>query len=440
VQWVAASTQDLTGWAYSKINDGNIYPVVFLKSPEYKQKLIKGTAVPLQIIATDPDGSISKIIIRVNGRYHSTLSKQPFLTSVAAPEGDAIIEAIAFDNRGKSSTATTIISADIKTKLLTPELPFGRQGAFYEKLLTAKGNGIIRFSIDDKTLLPAGLTLSKNGILNGIPQTKGIYKINIIARDEDGDVASMIYTLSIEQKKNDEIIVTNCVNDSGIVFPVSKMQFGALTHFNKDDNEITVSNCNGYEGMTFILGNSTDTSRTSKNYLSFDVDEDARIYIAYEKKDHLFTSTVPAWLKEWNKEPSGQIVAQYFYYDLYYKDFPKGKITLPGADEKNNNVNNNYFVLVRKLSSPYQFKPEINTTKLSQGFLLQPYKEQLTTLHGEGHINWRLTKGKLPGGLYLLSNGILHGTPQVKGSFTFSITANDKKENTASKELTVIVK
>ena len=440
VQWVAASTQDLKGWAYSKINDGNIYPVVFFKSPEYKQKVMKGDAVFLQIIASDPDGSISKIVIRVNGRPHSTLTRQPYLASFAAPEGDAIIEATAFDNKGKSSTATTIVSVDIKTKFITQELPFARAGAFYEKALIAKGNGIISFSIDDKSLLPPGLNLNNDGILNGLPQTNGIYKINIIATDEDGDVASKTYRLSVEQKKNDEIIVTNCVNDSGIVFPVSKMHFGVLTHFNKDDNEITVSNCNGYEGMTFIPGNSADINRTSKNYLSFNVDEDARVYIAYEKKDHLFTSTIPPWIKEWNIEPSGQIVAQYFYYNLYYKDFPKGKITLPGADEKNNNGNNNYFVLVRKISSPYQFIPEINTTKLSEAKLFQPYKEMLTALHGEGGINWRLTKGKLPVGLHLLPNGTLNGTPEIKGSFTFIITVNDRKENMASKELTLVVK
>ncbi|MGH2647521.1 MAG: hypothetical protein ACRDE8_08140 [Ginsengibacter sp.] len=32
VQWNAASTQDLTGWTYSKINDGNVYPTVFFKT------------------------------------------------------------------------------------------------------------------------------------------------------------------------------------------------------------------------------------------------------------------------------------------------------------------------------------------------------------------------------------------------------------------------
>jgi hypothetical protein len=62
-------------------------------------------------------------------------------------------------------------------------------------------------------------------------------------------------------------------------------------------------------------------------------------------------------LELWHKEPSGQIIAQYFYFDVYYKDFPKGNITIAGADEKRNNVSNNYFVLVSKALSPFRFAP-----------------------------------------------------------------------------------
>ena len=61
VQWVAASTQDLTAWAYSKTNDGNKYPTVFFKSPQYNKKIKKGSAVPVEVVASDPDGTIKKI-------------------------------------------------------------------------------------------------------------------------------------------------------------------------------------------------------------------------------------------------------------------------------------------------------------------------------------------------------------------------------------------
>jgi hypothetical protein len=61
------------------------------------------------------------------------------------------------------------------------------------------------------------------------------------------------------------------------------------------------------------------------NFLSFDIDEDATVYVAYETLDSMFHSTIPAWLKDFAKE-DGQIVAQYRYYNVFSKTFKKGKI------------------------------------------------------------------------------------------------------------------
>ena len=44
----------------------------------------------------------------------------------------------------------------------------------------------------------------------------------------------------------------------------------------------------------------------------------------------------------------GEITAQYRYFDVYSKLFPKGKVTLPAADAKNNLVGSNYFVMIKK--------------------------------------------------------------------------------------------
>jgi len=439
VQWVAASTQDLTGWAYSKVNDGNKYPVVFFESPSYKHKVGQGAAVLFKIHAADSDGSISKVEIKVNGRHHSTLTKQPYTVSVTAPRGDATIEAIAFDNKGKSSTATTVVRSDIKTKLLSPGLPYAQRGALYEKKLFAQGNGVIRFFVTGGAL-PKGLTLKQNGLLAGVPETAGTFNVVISATDEDGDSSSSNYSLIVTKKRPEEILVTNVVNDSGVVFPVSKMRIGVSTHFDRDDDEVTISNTNGYDGITFIPGNNRDTNRTNNNYLSFDVDDDARVYVAYEKKDFQFASTIPAWLSDWQKDASGQIVAQYFYYDVYFKDFPKGKVTLPGTDERKNNVGNNYFVMVRKALAPYTFAPEINAEGLNPAFLLLPYEEQLGVLYGKGILKWQLIKGKLPVGLKLSENGRIEGVPESKGTYQFTARVKDANDNAAVRDFTIAVK
>ena len=55
-----------------------------------------------------------------------------------------------------------------------------------------------------------------------------------------------------------------------------------------ETEEINFSNVNKYEGLTYIKTDVNDTSKTAPDFLSFDIDEDATIYVAYEKLDHLF--------------------------------------------------------------------------------------------------------------------------------------------------------
>jgi predicted esterase len=440
VQWVAASTQDLTGWAYSKINDGNMYPVIFFNSPAYKQRFVKGGRVKLEIEASDPDGSVSRIVVQVNGRKQALLTKKPYLVEISAPAGDGIITATAYDNKGKSSIATTIISSDLKPVFLTPELPFAKAGAYYFKKLSLIGNSKLRLSFADSTNTPPGLKLTLPGILCGVPEAPGTYSITIVAKGKDGDSTHRTYRFRVFDKNPDEIMVTNIVNDSGVHFTASKLRIGALTHFNKNDDEITVSNTGGYDGITYIPGNAIDTARSSANYLRFEVDQPARVLVAYEKKDHLFASTIPGWLKTWHKVPSQQIVAQYFYFDLFYRDFEKGLITLPGADERKNNISNNYFVLVSKQASPFRFSPVINSVRLNDGVVNVSYDDNCSALYGAGKLHWRILNGNLPPGLTLSEDGSVQGTPELSGSFRFTVMAEDEKSNSVRKEMLILIK
>jgi hypothetical protein len=117
--------------------------------------------------------------------------------------------------------------------------------------------------------------------------------------------------------------------------------------FTTDLDEINFSNLSEYGGLTFIKTDINDVDTSVNNFLSFSVDEDAIIYIAYETMDSLFHSTVPSWLKDFKKE-NRQIVAQYRYYNVYSKEFSKGKISLPSADAKANGVATGYFVMIKK--------------------------------------------------------------------------------------------
>jgi poly(3-hydroxybutyrate) depolymerase len=354
VQWNAASTQDLTGWAYSKINDGNKYPQVYFIEPLYDQLAEEGSAVVVNIFAKDPDGIISGVELYQNKKLAGSFKKQPFTTTIIPIKGDNIIEAIAYDDKGKSSVATTVIKVNIKPEVITKKLPNGIAGSYYEQKLIATGNGNILFTMDAINKLPPGLQLYPGGILKGVPLEKGAWQVAVRVRDEDDQWATKSYSLSVAEKIKNDVLVTNAVTKEGVAYKVSKMLTGETPCFNSKDTilsadteEINFSNIDKYEGLTYIKTDINDAGKTGEDFLSFNIDENAVIYVAYEKLDNLKHSAIPVWLHAFKKEP-GEIVAQYRYFNVYSKRFAKGKVILPAADAKTNNVGSNYFIMVKK--------------------------------------------------------------------------------------------
>ena len=348
IQWDAVNNLDLLNWAYSKINDGNNYPVVFFISPRYKQEYQAGEQPVIKISAHDPDGKITRVDLYLNHKLIKSLYNEPYETKIDIGSGNSMVEAVAYDNGGKNSKTEIILKTDIDPAFITNELSPGIQGALYENQLMASGNDPLTFDITDGSEMPEGLIMEPTGQIKGIPIKVGDYSITICVIDEDGDVASRKFMLKIHPKDTDEVIVTEVFSKhDSLINIVSKIKIGEFPH-TQAGTEVSFSKVGPYEGMTFISTSSEAANFKEDSVLTFTVDENVKVYVAYEKLDLLFTSSIPSWLSEFSKEPGPQIEAQYFYFDVYSKSFPRGKIYLPGADSQNNNVLNNYFVMIRK--------------------------------------------------------------------------------------------
>jgi len=353
VMWNAASTQDLTGWAYSKINDGNIYPTVFFTTPAYRQIATAGEMVSINIDAHDTDGSIAKIEIFQNNTLIKSLTKPPYSVNIKAQKRDNQIKAVAYDDKGKTAVAQTIVKVNIPPSFITEKLVDAQAGNFYQVKLNGIGNGELVYTTT-KNNLPAGLQLYPNGIVKGIPGNPGNYTLPVYLQDEDGDMVKKTFQLFIKSKNKNEVLVTNAVTSEGTGYKVSKMMLHESPNFNSRDTglstdleEINFSDLSSYDGLTFIKTDINHAETAASNFLNFDIDEDATVYVAYEMLDSNFHSTIPAWLNDFQKEP-GQIVAQYRYYNVYSKTCKKGKVVLPAAEAKANGVGTNYFIMVRK--------------------------------------------------------------------------------------------
>ena len=354
VQWNAASTQNLTGWAYSKINDGNIYPVVFFVSPSFGKYASEGKEVLLDIHAHDPDGRIAKVDIYLNGKFVQSLSRSPYQLSVKPVPGDNLLEAKAFDNKGKYSTAEIIVPVYQKTELALFKLLPAHAGSYFEMRFKSLGNADLIFSLADSVNYPQGMMLYPDGVFRGIPMQAGSYSVHVKVKSANLDSSSRAYSFVVESKLPEQVLITDVVTRDGQKYEVSVMKPGESPYFDSRDSSFTTDlqevNFNDpapFTGLSYIKTDINDANKSADQFLAFHVDEDVVVYIAYEKLDSLFHSTVPAWLTSYKKE-NIEVAAQYRYYEVYSRKFPKGTIVLPASDSKTNHVIGNYFVMIKK--------------------------------------------------------------------------------------------
>lgn len=438
VQWHAASTQDLTGWAYSKVKDGNKYPQVYFRSPSYGTFYQEGEKVPIEVHADDKDGSIVEVQFFVNDQLLDSKSKAPFTTTFITRNGDQKITAIAIDNLGKRSEAQTMVSVDIDPEITTSILPYGRKDTYYQSFISCFGNGPCIFEGAD---LPEGLQITKEGLLHGVPRNIGQQVAAIKVTDADGDMTTAHISLEVKSARNNTLKITEVQNYEGLEIPITKFRKGIAPNVSKQGNDTSIqpevhfNELAGLGGTTMIQPFSEDADTNILNHLTFTIDQDAEVMIAFEKKDRLFNSSIPQWLSSFKKNIGKEIVAQYRYFDLYSKVYSAGTITLPGADSKNNNVNTNYFVLLKPLTD-MDLDPEININHLPEAKAGYPYSVQLTHLYGTGDVSWTSIT-ELPEGLTLTKSGKLQGVPEVAGSYHLKFSIHDPMGTSEEETITL---
>ena len=83
---------------------------------------------------------------------------------------------------------------------------------------------------------------------------------------------------------------------------------------------------------------------------------------------------------------------------------------------------------------------EITTSSLPPATKGVAVNQQLNAAGGKPPYSWSVTAGALPAGLSLAAaTGIISGTPNATGEFSFSVTASDAESRTASKPLSITV-
>ncbi len=298
--------------------------------------------------------------------------------------GQNTLSAVAVDAAGNASPASATVRFTYSPiSIVTTSLASGRVGAAYDATIQVSG-GTSPYDVTVTAgALPAGITLSRAGVLSGVPTTSGAFSFTVTATDANGLSVSRALSLPIAPPAEPEVT-------------------------DVQDVEVT-ANPGGADQPTTI-----DLSSSVRNA--------ARIEIVTPPA--FGTATVDGF----------QVVyvpnVGYFGRDSFtYRAIGFDDGGSPGAAPKDGPFS--------AASEPATVSIVIAAPTLSLAGGALPstqagvaYAQTLTASGGTAPYSYAVTGGALPAGIVLASDGTLSGTPTSGGTFSFTVTATDSSTGT----------
>ena len=138
------------------------------------------------------------------------------------------------------------------------------------------------------------------------------------------------------------LVISGLTVSSGQVYNVvdGGLGFGAKVY---TDRRYSVSSLPpSLEGTTYIQTANTDKSETSEDFVTFFINQDARVYVGYDAR----ALSVPQWMAAWSRIDEF-VGTTDIDHDLYMRDFPMGSVTL-GANLAlgSSGADSNYMIIV----------------------------------------------------------------------------------------------
>ncbi|HYJ84979.1 MAG TPA: putative Ig domain-containing protein [Pyrinomonadaceae bacterium] len=321
-------------------------------------------------------------------------------------------------------------------------LPPARANVPYTQIFTATGGcaSTFTFAITGGAL-PAGLTLSPNGVLSGTPTQQGDFTFTVTATDSCGCSKSQTYTLNVDCP-----LVQLPLFNTGVADDGSVLASGATDpHYSLI---LPNGNTTSPQVLTSIPGSYVPNNATSRWIGPGDSSQPAGQYTY--RVTFTLTGCDPSSVVingQWASDNQGVIRVNgvntsFTTPTAGFSQF--SQFTLNSTNASFHAGLNVMDFVVNNNEGPTGLRVEMTGTveccgcvtpitlnpaagALPASVVNTPYSQIFTASGGDcaSPFTFSITSGALPFGLTLSTSGVLSGTPKQPGDFTFTVTATD---------------
>ena len=353
----------------------------------------------------------------------------------------------------QSATAVLTISSVAALSITTASTPNATQNVAYSLILSGTGgNQPYTWSLYSGTL-PAGITLTSDGILSGSPTSPGSYTFTLQLTDSSSNITTRTFSITVTGALT---ITTTSLSTTlvGKYYSQSLSESGGTGPFNWSLTSgslpagVTLSSAGILAGTPTAAGNFTLTVQLSDSTTPTPLTSTRTLTLTVASAFSITSTSLPAaplsqpytqaltatggitpytWTIASGSLPAGLSLAS----NGTISGTPTTAGTFTFNVQASDSTPSSPQTVTANLSITVPASLQITTTSLPNVIVGSPYSASLAATGGTIPYTWAYISGSLPPGISLASNGALSGSTTASGSYSFIAQVTDTSSPTA---------